>query len=237
MIAFIAEHLHVICFALLGLLIVCQVIKSAVLRRREAAEIAAFEQYERERAQDRAAAKQRAEQQRAAAEAERKRRAAEREAARQAKQAARLEAARELAELKERALNAEKALRALKAQPAAPAPCDARESSCDEDGILTLTPDEFAERLAQLGAPSYRPLFAGETVSFTGTIPDIPRREAMRLTKLAGGAAYPHINTHCTLLVVGEGAECNHSRDAADRWNVREMTWQTWKRTIETAAA
>ena len=235
MIAFIAGNFHVICFGLLALLIAVRVIRKAIRNRAEAAAKAAAEQAERERAAAKAAAKERTAQQQAAAQAERQRRAAEREAARQEKQAARLAAAKALADEKERALNAEKALRALKAQPMQddPAPCDAVESTFDDDGILTLAPDEFAVRLAQLDAP--KP-FAGHVVAFTGTLYDehgkhVTRKDAIAIVRSLGGKAYESMPAGTTLLVVGKrpGAD---KLDKADQW-ISQVTKITPQRFFE----
>ncbi|MBQ8708549.1 MAG: hypothetical protein IJ523_10720 [Succinivibrionaceae bacterium] len=209
-------------FILLALMFVVLVICGERSRRRAAAAQDAAEQAERERIAAKENAKRRAEEQRAAAEQERQRRRAEREAAQAQRHAAKVAKARELAELKERALNAEKELRALKAQPetpanhSAPAVSDAEQSATD---IVTLTLDEFAERLAAFDAP--KP-FAGHVVAFTGTLRDdagnhITRKDAIALVRSLGGKAYENMPAGTTLLVVGDRPGTD-KLDKADQW-------------------
>lgn len=216
--------------------------------RREQEQQAAWQRAAEERArQERKDAEERARKEREAEKAQKDAERQARAAARAAKQAEKLEAARLLAEYNERALNAARELRNLQQQERrepiyTPAPRFLQQDDQEEQEEQEPRPQRrqavSLEQFAALhAAPARRGIFAGETLSFTGTIPGIPRREAMQLTKQAGGMAYPHINTHCTLLVVGEGAECNQALEDADRWNTRKITWQTWKQHIEHDAA
>lgn len=258
---FLIHHFALCCFILAGLVISLHIASRRRTARRQAeAEAAARrEAIHREEARQRARQEREREQAAAAnaaarAAVERARVKAEKETEKQAraeararKQAEKLEAARLLAEYNERALNAARELRNLQQQK--PAEVAANPAAETAPQILQQTEkqqeqptqrrqaislDQFA---AAHAVPARRGIFAGETIAFTGPIPGIPRREAMQLTKQAGGMAYPHINTRCTLLVVGDGAERNQAMEDADRWNVRKITWQTWKAHIEHDAA
>ena len=60
-------------------------------------------------------------------------------------------------------------------------------------------------------------IFAGETVSFTGTLPGMTRREAIEAVKKNGGKAYDNMPAGTTILVVGDRPG-KRKLDAADRW-------------------
>ena len=64
--------------------------------------------------------------------------------------------------------------------------------------------------------------FAGETVAFTGTLPEMKRADAMRAVEANGGRAYDTMPAGTTLLVVGDrpGA-CK--MDKADKWGVKKI--------------
>ena len=76
--------------------------------------------------------------------------------------------------------------------------------------------------------------FSGERVAFTGRIPGYTREQAITATAKAGGVGYRHINTLCTLLVVGERPGMGQL-DQADEWATRKITWQQWQATIQEA--
>lgn len=257
---FVIHHFALCCFILAGLVISLHIASRRRTARRQAEAEAAARREARQREEaKRRASQEREREQAAAANAaaraavERARVKAEKEAEKQAraeararKQAEKLEAARLLAEYNERALNAARELRNLQQQkPAEVAASPAAETAPQ---ILQQTEkqqeqptqrrqaislDQFA---AAHAAPARRGIFAGETIAFTGTIPNITRAEAIKQTRAAGGQAFPAINTRCTLLVVGENpGMCQ--LDRADKWNTRKITWQTWKGHIEHDAA
>lgn len=179
---------------------------------------AAAEQAEREKAEK--AARKLAEQETKRAETERRR-------------AERLEAARLLAEYKEREAKAARELREAQRAATVPAAQPAQQAQPEQPAarpILEMTLSEFAARVAKRPAPA-RPVqsFAGEIVAFTGTIPTMTRVEAIHATEERGGKGCAHINTRCTLLVIGEGANPgNTSRTAAERYHTQTITWQEW---------
>ena len=171
----------------------------------------------------------------AARKADQERRKAKSEEERHRRQAERIAAARELAELKERQLKAEKELRALQASKPAkdPAPAAAPDptaptQSAPAPAAPAPAPAPDPAKAPAANAPRLFPqTFAGETVAFTGTVPTMTRAEAIRATKERGGSAYERINTHCTLLVVGERAG-NQQRERARSWNIPMITWEEW---------
>lgn len=189
-------------------------------RRSYAAKIEAERHAEQRRAAAEKAAAERviAEQKKAAAaarKAEQEQRKAEREAELRRKRAERLAAARELAELRKRALQAEKELRALQSGRQSPAP-----EKPAADPAPVKDPADNARQ-------SFPQTFTGEVVAFTGTLPTMTRKEAIRATNDRGGRAYESINTHCTLLVVGERPG-NNQLERADNWAIKKITWEQW---------
>ena len=149
---------------------------------------------------------------RAAREAEQNRRRAEQEEAQQRK----LAAARELAELKERALRAERELKAL--QSSRPAPAEPDKPAADPAPVKSEpanAPQSFPQK------------FSGEVVAFTGTLPTMTRAEAIKATKDRGGRAFENVNTHCTLLVIGQRPGKQQQERAAG-WNIKTITWEEW---------
>lgn len=67
--------------------------------------------------------------------------------------------------------------------------------------------------------------FAGQTVAFTGTLPNMTRAEAIAAVTANGGRAYDTMTAGTTLLVVGDKPGMN-KLDKADRWigQVRKIT-------------
>lgn len=67
--------------------------------------------------------------------------------------------------------------------------------------------------------------FAGQTVAFTGTLPNMTRAEAIAAVTANGGRAYDTMPAGTTLLVVGDKPGMN-KLDKADRWigQVRKIT-------------
>lgn len=223
-----------------ALMIISPLVKSRRESARElfAAQQAAARAEERRRAADAKAEAARAEAAQkkavtAARKAEQERRKAEREEEQRRRQAERIAAARELAELKERQLKAEKELRALQASKPAedPAPAAAPDPAAPMQSAPTApvpAPAPDPVKAPAANAPKLFPqTFAGEAVAFTGTMPTMTRAEAIRATKDRGGSAYERINTHCTLLVIGERAG-SQQRERARSWNISVITWEEW---------
>lgn len=67
--------------------------------------------------------------------------------------------------------------------------------------------------------------FAGQTVAFTGALPNMTRAEAIAAVTANGGRAYDTMPAGTTLLVVGDKPGMN-KLDKADRWigQVRKIT-------------
>lgn len=67
--------------------------------------------------------------------------------------------------------------------------------------------------------------FAGQTVAFTGTLPNMPRAAAIAAVVANGGKAYETMPAGTTLLVVGDNPGMN-KLDKADKWigQVRKIT-------------
>lgn len=67
--------------------------------------------------------------------------------------------------------------------------------------------------------------FAGQTVAFTGTLPNMPRAAAIAAVVANGGKAYETMPAGTTLLVVGDKPGMN-KLDKADKWigQVRKIT-------------
>ena len=67
--------------------------------------------------------------------------------------------------------------------------------------------------------------FAGQVVSFTGTLPGMTRMDAIQAVENNGGRAFDTMPASTTLLVVGENPGAN-KLDKADRWiaSVRKIT-------------
>lgn len=67
--------------------------------------------------------------------------------------------------------------------------------------------------------------FAGHTVAFTGTLPNMPRAAAIAAVVANGGKAYETMPAGTTLLVVGDNPGMN-KLDKADKWigQVRKIT-------------
>lgn len=158
--------------------------------------------------------------------AERERNKAAREAERQRKQDAKLEAARQLAEYKQAALQAERELRALRQQaiPANPAPQEQPAAPVEQpQPVASNTP--VAQRETPRPKPLGNRMFVGHVVSFTGRLPGMTRREAIRAVQDNGGRAYEKMPAGTTLLVVGDKpGMCK--LDKADEWigQVRKIT-------------
>lgn len=217
-----------IIWAVVALYAVVCIAMHARKTRRAAAEQAALEAERAEReATKRQAAKRRADEKcaaRAAADAARCRAAAEKRAAREQvaaeQHAVKVARAQELAELAERALRARQELDALNKQPAPEASEPVRRE------IIPAAPQPAAlpPIKPQTNAPQS---YAGEVVAFTGTLPTMTRAEAIEATRERGGQAHERINTHCTLLVVGEKPG-KGQLDQAARWHVQTITWREW---------
>lgn len=76
--------------------------------------------------------------------------------------------------------------------------------------------------------------FAGETVSFTGTLPGMTRREAIEAVKANGGRAFESMPVSTTILVVGDKPG-TRKLDNADAWiaTCRKITPHEFKRMLE----
>lgn len=206
-----------------------QAAREAEAQRRRAAE------------QDRRREAQRCENLQRRQEAQQKRqeaaaRKAQREAEAQRKREEKLEYARQMAELKERALQAEKELRAL-AREAGEAKQASQAAAVNlkktAQAARNASPAEEVREALRAIYEAKKP-FSGERVAFTGRIPGYTREQAITATAKAGGVGYRHINTLCTLLVVGERPGMGQL-DQADEWATRKITWQQWQATIQEA--
>ena len=196
--------------------------RAAELAARERAEKAAREKAEKDNAARIAAAEK--EKAKAARAAELARIQAEKQAAREkrraeqdARAAEKLENARKLAEYRERALAAARELRALdENRPADPAPkrpetISAGKASADPDPVRPSAP-------APAPDPGPKP-FAGQVVSFTGTLKSMRRAQAIEMVKAAGGRAYESMPAGTTLLVIGDTKGRNTNKmDLAGEW-------------------
>ena len=202
----------------LAIVVLCIVAKTAsavAAHRREAIEAAAAEAEaaERRRREDHARREREAQAARRQAEAAHKRQ--EREAKQAAAHAAKIARATELAELAERRLAAERALAELRNQtPAEPAQDDAQDEPDAEEPVEAPKP-----------RPQGNNAFKGETVSFTGKLPGMTRREAISAVEKNGGRAYADMPVGTTLLVVGDKPGMK-KLDKADAWigQVRKIT-------------
>ena len=194
--------------------------RAAERAARERAEKAAREKAEKDNAARIAAAEK--EKAKAARAAELARIQAEKQAAREkrraeqdARAAEKLENARKLAEYRERALAAARELRALdENRPADPAPkrpetISAGKASADPDPVRPSAP-----------APDPGPKpFAGQVVSFTGTLKSMRRAQAIEMVKAAGGRAFETMPAGTTLLVIGDTKGRNTNKmDLAGEW-------------------
>ena len=84
------------------------------------------------------------------------------------------------------------------------------------------------ERVHPASAPQPFPqAFAGEVVAFSGTLPTMTRKEAVKAVKDRGGRAYESIHADCTILVVGEKPG-KQQQERAERWNIKTITWEEW---------
>lgn len=207
-----------------------QAAREAEAQRRRAAEQARRREAQRcENLQRQQAAQQK--RQEAAA------RKAQREAEAQRKREEKLEYARQMAELKERALQAEKELRAL-AREAGEAKQASQAAAVNlkktAQAARNASPADTEVREAMRAIYEAKKPFSGERVAFTGRIPGYTREQAITATAKAGGVGYRHINTLCTLLVVGERPGMGQL-DQADEWATRKITWQQWQATIQEA--
>ena len=152
---------------------------------------------------------------------------AERDAARQARQAERLETARLIAEYQERALAAARELKALETG-SQPAPAAAPDPAADPDPgrpeTISASAGPAAPDPVQLSAPApardNRPKpFAGQLVSFTGTLKSMKRQQAIDMVKAAGGKACKEMPAGTTILVVGDTKGRNTGKmDKAAEW-------------------
>lgn len=199
---------------------------------------------EREAMREREAA---AEQKRIEAEqnkALRAQKAAEREAARavreaetERKQAAKLEYHRKLAEYAERSLQAKREAKSIerdeiishnveptKPEPVKPEPIEIQPVTREDD--TTNDPAPIQDAVRRLKAKGNN-AFAGEVVSFTGRLPGMMRREAIKAVQLNGGKAFAEMPVGTTILVVGENPGMR-KMDKADAWigQVRKITAQ-----------
>ena len=220
-------YLPAIIFFLLPLL--CHIANAmkarSVQRQREAAAAAAAEKKRIESERNKAIQAAKAE--------ERERVKAAKEAEQQRKQAARLEAARLRAEYAERELAARREMKALErggiipaatetAQPEAPAePVEQVLNEADEQpasepvSVLELLKSRVKGNNA----------FVGHVVAFTGKLPGMTRREAIRAVQDNGGKAFEKMPAGTTLLVVGDKPGMR-KMDKADEWigQVRKIT-------------
>ena len=225
--------LVIILFSPLVLIIICSIINYRVKAAQEAARVAAENRKRKERAENAARVKQEKERQEAARKEAQAIKAAERanaqkakEEERKRKQAEKMEAARQLAEYQERALRAERELRALRTEKPASAPA----VSLDEFAARILSKEKSVNNAPKpFDAPQS---FAHEIVAFTGTLPTMTRAEAIAATQERGGRGYKTINTHCTLLVVGQRPGRQQQERAAS-WNIPTITWEEWFKRAE----
>ena len=203
------------CVVLLALCILVPIVQAVSKSAKESAKRREKERQEAE--QERIKAEKQSERERK--QAERERVAAAKRAERERQQAAKLEAARQLAEYNRAALNAARELRQLN-----------RESDGRGDAAETVRaePPRAAEPEARRPAiiPSHgNEAFAGQVVSFTGTLPGMKRREAIAAVEANGGKAFADMPAGTTLLVVGDRPGMN-KLDKADQWigQVRKIT-------------
>lgn len=165
------------------------------------------------------------------ADVERKRRIAEKEA----REAARREALRKAQEARAAKKAAEEAAKAAmpKRKPGRPRknplPAQLPANISPVQPSPAPAPAPAAPAVPAPAAPAKPPMpvgnnaFAGHTVSFTGTIPGMTRREAIEAVEKNGGKAFESMPASSTLLVVGD----NPGRvklDKADDWQIRKIT-------------
>lgn len=194
--------------------------KAAEANRARVAEIAR-KAAEKEEAARRADAEKAREKAAKAAELERIR--AEKAEARKAKQeekakrdAERLEAARQLAEYRERDLAAARELKALEAS----APGSSAEAKQPET-IPAETPTASAPVKSSADPVPVKSskAFAGQIVSFTGSLKSMTRSKAIEMVKAAGGKAYESMPAGTTILVIGDTKGMNTNKmDKAAEW-------------------
>lgn len=122
--------------------------------------------------------------------------------------------------------DAEQAQPAPAAMPAQPQP-------------VALSVAEFIRQNAQPQRPkTIQGPFAGQTVSFTGKLSGMTRREAIEAVQERGGKAFASMPAATTLLVVGKNPGMT-KMDKADEWigSVRKITEAQFLKMLETTAA
>lgn len=164
--------------------------------------------------------------------AEREKREAERKAAAEAKH---LEAMRRREELHQQKM---RQLAELQAAQAAVAPTQ------QPDAKKETTPSEAAAvapvpALKQPTSPAHDGTFAGQTVAFTGTLPNMSRAEAVQAVRDRGGKAFAkEMPAGTTMLVVGrlQGDEDTNKLRRADQYigQIRKITAEQFIALINT---
>lgn len=178
--------------------------KAEEARREQEAERAAVEEQRRIEAERKQAIK-------AAKAAEREKAKAAREAEQERKRADRLEIARQRAEYAERELAAKRELKALERAQIIPV----QDDQPDKPAVTERPKPKITGNNA----------FKGHVVAFTGKLPGMTRREAIKAVQDNGGRAYEKMPVGTTLLVVGDKpGMCK--MDKADEWigQVRKIT-------------